>query len=111
VPVACIDCDALRSASAFITFEGHLLPCCYVGLRFYWHRHRRSLPNEKDIADIFDGFDMSCLDIGTVGFEAALSGYGAFMRHLEARWPGHGPKVCQKVCGRPPVAAATPRRR
>lgn len=101
-----IECDALRSESAFITFEGDLLPCCYVGGRFYKHRHGALGGAEADAAAIFDGFDMSLLNIEASGFWQAVSGYGAFMKLLETHWPGQGPRVCKAVCGRRRPAAA-----
>ncbi len=48
--------DALRSKSASIAFEGDLLPCCYVGGRFYKHRHGALGGAESDAAAIFEGF-------------------------------------------------------
>lgn len=104
---AVIDCDALRKSSAFINFEGYLLPCCYIGRRLYVHEHGAPEQKDRAIGQVFDSFDMRRLNVEAVGFAAARTAYDAFLEHLEPYWTEQRPQVCKAVCGRRrPLAAS-----
>jgi hypothetical protein len=100
-----IDCEATRKSTAYLDFEGYLLPCCYFGRRLYIHHHGGAGRDDKALAALFDEFDMERLNVARQGYPAARAAYDEFLAFLAPLWDRLEPKLCRSVCGRKRPAA------
>ncbi len=95
-----IDCEAIRRGTAYLDFEGYLLPCCYFGRRLYIHHHGGPTRDDKALAALFEEFGMERLNVARVGYAEARAAYDDFLSFLAPRWDRLEPKLCKSVCGR-----------
>ena len=95
-----IDCEAIRRGTAYLDFEGYLLPCCYFGRRLYIHHHGGAAQADKALAALFEAFDMERLNVARRGYDAARAAYEEFLNFLGPHWDRLEPKLCKSVCGR-----------
>lgn len=95
-----IDCEAIRKSTAYLDFEGYLLPCCYFGRRLYIHHHGGAGRDDRALAALFDSFDMERLNVARRGYAEARAAYDDFLNFLAPHWERLEPKLCKSVCGR-----------
>ncbi len=100
-----IECEALRTSSAFVDFLGYLTPCCHIGRRLYM-RDQGAFDGADDwMSDLFDTFDPKLLHVDTAGFDAADAANDAFFVQLKEKWKTLQPRVCRNVCGKRRIAS------
>ena len=87
-----IDCKVKKEKSIFITAEGMLMPCCWVGgqmYKWYWP------PKHSDVWPFIDKQD---LDVKTNSLRDVIN--GPFLKAIENSWQDESrPKVCANKCG------------
>ncbi len=87
-----IDCKVKKEKSIFITAEGMLMPCCWVGgqmYKWYWP------PKHSDVWPFIDKQD---LDVKTNSLKEVMN--GPFLKAIENSWKDENrPKVCANKCG------------
>ena len=87
-----IDCKVKKEKSIFITAEGMLMPCCWVGgqmYKWYWP------PKHSDVWPFIDKQD---LDVKTNSLKEVMN--GPFLKAIENSWEDESrPKVCANKCG------------
>ena len=87
-----IDCKVKKEKSIFITAEGMLMPCCWVGgqmYKWYW------LPKHSDVWPFIDKQDLS---VKNNSIKEVMA--GPFLKAIENSWKDESrPKVCANKCG------------
>jgi len=87
-----IDCKVKKEKSIFITAEGMLMPCCWVGGQMYkWY-----LPPKH--SDIWPFIYKQDLDVKNNSLKEVMN--GPFLKAIENSWKDESrPKVCANKCG------------
>ena len=87
-----IDCKVKKEKSIFITAEGMLMPCCWVGgqmYKWYWP------PKHSDVWPFIDKQD---LNVKNNSLKEVMA--GPFLKAIENSWKDESrPKVCANKCG------------
>jgi hypothetical protein len=96
-----ISCKAVAESKIYVSADGYVLPCCWLGLDLYREPKRR----DETFARILDEADgLRRLDAKLRSIRTIVEG-PLFQRHVPEGWlsdaPTHGRiKTCAQTCGR-----------